>query len=228
MLTARAVVPTPPLGEKNAMSCPVPGVAGPGATVPARMRSALTRASSSRRANPASITSSAPASRKAMRASTSSGGATMRIGHVFIGPGGQQGAHCSGGGQPFGDDQVDPALAQGDHCLGRGGGLADVLVGARQRSAQRRPQGIIGRADEDYGTVGHGTLSGTGPIRIDSDRVGRYPPTWAILGPASTRRPPSIPSAAPSSCVRRKPRERSVPARAPIRTHAAVPARPGG
>ncbi len=82
MLTARVVVPTPPLGEKKVTISPDgrPERAASGVTRPARMSSASTFAASSWRAKPVLTTSSAPASRKAIRASTSSAGATTRTG----------------------------------------------------------------------------------------------------------------------------------------------------
>ncbi len=83
VLTARVVVPTPPFGLKNVTISPVPGCAPRSAAIrPVRMRSAVTRPDSSVGSKPPEITSSAPASRNAMRASTSWAGATTRIGVI--------------------------------------------------------------------------------------------------------------------------------------------------
>ena len=81
VLTANVVVPTPPFGEKKVTISPAAlRVRSSGRSRPARMRSASTRASSSFGANDEAMTSSAPASRNAIRASTSPAGATMRTG----------------------------------------------------------------------------------------------------------------------------------------------------
>ena len=84
-LTASVVVPTPPFGEKKVTILPAPLPAAPsGRALPVRIRSASTRASSSVEAKLAAITSSAPASRKAMRASTSPAGETTISGTCFV------------------------------------------------------------------------------------------------------------------------------------------------
>ena len=81
VLTAKVVVPTPPLGEMKTMISPAGCPDGaPVRMRPARMRSASTRASSSLRTNSAATTSSAPASRNAMCDSTSPAGAITSSG----------------------------------------------------------------------------------------------------------------------------------------------------
>ncbi len=81
VFTARVVVPTPPFGEKKAVISPAAAPrSARGRRRPKRMRSASTRPSSSRAVNSVLITSSAPASRNAMRASTSPAGAITSTG----------------------------------------------------------------------------------------------------------------------------------------------------
>ena len=83
MFTARVVVPTPPFGLKNAMISAEPVCEAKSvAARPVRMSRAMTRPASSVGAKPPAMTSSAPASRNAIRASMSCAGETIRIGVI--------------------------------------------------------------------------------------------------------------------------------------------------
>ncbi len=87
MLTAIVVVPTPPFGEKQAITLRTGRSFGSWTRAGdmstdrwKRSSSASTRASSSRASNGLAMTSSAPASRKRMRSSTSSDWLMQRTG----------------------------------------------------------------------------------------------------------------------------------------------------
>ncbi len=120
MFTARVVVPTPPFGLKKATISALPECAGvSGWTLPVRMSCAMTRPSSSLRAKPPTMTSSAPGLEEGDLGLHVVGRRDDENRRDPIGAGGAQRSDRPGRGEALGNDEVELASTHGGHGIGR-------------------------------------------------------------------------------------------------------------